>query len=146
MIDFGLKPCPLCGGEAEVVRLTQGPEEMTAIIKCTDCGLTLDWQTEIKAGVSRSGKRTVVKASLDPIEAWNRRQPNCDACTYCRECSTRSYANQVLNLPNCNDCGVKGCEYKPQPGEHCRINCPLWRAAEKETNEKETATNGTTLE
>lgn len=145
MIDFGLKPCPLCGGEAEVVRLTQGPEELTAVIKCTDCGLTLDWHTEIKVGVSRSGKRTAVKASLDPIEAWNRRQPNCDACTYCRDCSTRSAHLYLLDLPNCNDCGVKGCEYKPQPGEHCRINCPLWRAID-ETDEKETATNGTTLE
>lgn len=147
MIDFGLKPCPLCGGEAEVVRLTQGPEELTAVIKCTDCGLTLDWRTEIKAGVSRSGKRTVVKTSLDPIEAWNRRSGNSQHIDeLCEICSIKSYADQVAALPNCNDCGARNfCGYIPQPGEHCRINCPLWRAQD-ETNEKETAEHGTTVE
>lgn len=131
MFDFGLKPCPLCGGEPEVARLTQSPEELTAVIKCTRCGLTLEWETEIEVVVSRSGKRTQVKAGLDPIEAWNQRQPNCDACTHCGNCSTRSYANQVLNLPDCNDCGVKDCEHKPNPGEHVRINCPLWQPIEE---------------
>jgi hypothetical protein len=130
MIDFGLKPCPLCGCEPTVEHLTQRPEQLRAVIKCSRCGLTLDWETEISVGVSRSGKRTPVKVGLDPIEAWNQRQPNCDACTYCKDCSTRSYANQVVNLPNCNDCGRENCEYKPNPGEHARINCPLWRPME----------------
>lgn len=125
MIDFGLKPCPLCGGEAEVARLTQSPEELTAVIKCTDCGLTLEWETEIKVGVSRAtGKRTVAKAGLDPIEAWNRRR-------MCDNCVERCLSEQVMNLPDCNDCGAESCEYKPQPGQHVRINCPLWRAKEE---------------
>ena len=73
MIDFGLLPCPLCGGEPAVVSMTQGPEHQAAVIKCTVCGLTLEWETEIKVGISRTGRRTVAKAGLDPIEAWNRR-------------------------------------------------------------------------
>ena len=135
MFDFGLKPCPLCGGEAEVARLTQGPEECSAVIRCTCCGLTLDWSTEIKVGVSRTGKRTAVKASLDPIEAWNRRE-------MCQGCGDRMHSEMVAKLHSCNDCGSKGeCEYMPEYGEMCRINCPLWRPME-ERNEKEATDNG----
>lgn len=124
MIDFGLKPCPLCGGEPEVARLTQGPEELTAVIKCTACGLTLDWETNIKVGVSRSGQRTTAKAGLDPIEAWNRRQ-------MCENCRDRVHSEQVATLPNCNDCGAaKTCRFIPQPGQPARINCPVWRPME----------------
>lgn len=125
MIDFGLLPCPLCGGEPEVARLTQGPEEFTAVIKCTDCGLTLEWETEIKVGVSRSGKHTAVKAGLDPIEAWNQRTNDC------KNCSEKFLAEQINKLPNCNDCGAaKVCEHIPKPGAHARINCPLWQPQE----------------
>lgn len=130
MIDFGLKPCPLCGGEPEVARLTQGPEELTAVIKCTACGLTLEWETEIAVVVSRSGQRITKKTSLDPIEAWNRRYCSISSCELCEVCSIKKHADQVAGLPNCNDCGVHDCEYKPQPGEHARINCPLWRPME----------------
>lgn len=127
MIDFGLKPCPLCGGEPAVTHLAQGPEELNAVIKCTACGLTLKWETEIKVGVSRSGRRTAAKAGPDPIEAWNRRHgsDNCD------NCGARLHSDQVSNLPNCNDCGAaRNCEYIPQPGQMARINCPLWRPME----------------
>lgn len=125
MIDFGLLPCPLCGGEPEVARLTQGPENQSAVIKCTDCGLTLEWETEMQVGVSRSGKRTAVKTSLDPIEAWNRRS-GCETCVHVE------YADDLAKLPSCNGCGVFDCEHRPHPDEMVRINCPLWRAAETE--------------
>ena len=39
------------------------------------------------------------------------------------------YYYRVAALHDCNDCGknrLYGCEYKPKPGEHTRINCPLW--------------------
>jgi hypothetical protein len=125
MIDFGLACCPLCDGEAQVAQLVQGPEELCAVIKCTECGLTLSWETEIKVGVSRSGKRTAEKAGLDPIEAWNRR-------AMCKNCGERLHSEQVGNLPNCNDCGAaKTCEYIPEPGDWTRINCPLWRKKEE---------------
>lgn len=122
MIDFGLSPCPLCGQEAEVETLTQGPEHLAAVIKCTGCGLTLNWETDIKVGISRSGKRTTVKAGPDPIEAWNRRADG----------GYKSYYDQVAHLPSCNNCGkAQSCEYCPKPGEVARINCPLWRAKEE---------------
>lgn len=129
MIDFGLDPCPLCGGEAEVARLTQGPEELTAVIRCTDCGLTLEWETEIKVGVSRAtGKRTVEKIGLDPIEAWNRRRE----CDDCENCQYKQHSNAVAALNNCNDCGnLRGCDYAPVFESTVRINCPLWRAKEE---------------
>lgn len=119
MIDFGLKPCPMCGGEAEVARMTQAPDSLTAVIKCTGCGLTLEWDTDIKVGVSRTGRRTVTKAGPDPIEAWNRRAM-CDGCGH------KTVTEHLADYPSCNDCGAKDCEYKPDPGELVRINCPLW--------------------
>lgn len=130
MFDFGLKPCPLCGGEAEVARLTQGPEECSAVIRCTGCGLTLDWRTKIKVGVSRSGKHTAVEVGPDPIEAWNRRE-------MCQGCADKRYAKMMIEMPNCNDCGVADCPHMPACGESVRLNCPLWRPME-EKDEKET--------
>lgn len=125
MIDFGLEPCPLCAGEAQVAQLVQGPEELRAVIKCTECGLTLTWETEIKVGISRTGKRTVAKAGLDPIEAWNRRAG-------CEKCGARVYTEQMTKQHDCNDCGAaKSCEYMPQIGQPVRVNCPLWRDKEE---------------
>lgn len=124
MIDFGLKPCPLCGAEAEVAQLTQSQEELRAVIKCTGCGLTLSWETEIKVGVSRSGKRNPVQCGPDPFEAWNRR-----AC--CDNCGDRVYTEQMTKQHDCNDCGVaKSCEHLPQIGQPVRVNCPLWQDKE----------------
>lgn len=134
MIDFGLNPCPLCGGEAEVVRLTQNAEELTAVIKCSDCGLTLEWATEYEVHRSRSsGTEFRRKVSLDPIEAWNRRT-GCEDCgANCKECTFKAHSNMVAALNDCNNCGAKeDCEHVPQPGQFTRINCPLWQAEEKE--------------
>ena len=125
MIDFGLLPCPLCGGEPEVVRLTQGPETQSGVIRCTDCGLTLEWETNISVSISRSGKRTAAKAGLNIIEAWNRR-------TACDNCVHIEYADEVAKLPTCHTCGTINCEHRPNEGEIIRINCPLWRAQETE--------------
>ena len=37
------------------------------------------------------------------------------------------YYNRITRLPDCNDCGKRSvCKYIPEPGEHVRINCPLW--------------------
>jgi transcription elongation factor Elf1 len=125
MIDFGLKPCPLCGGEPTVEHLAQGPEQLRAVIKCSGCGLTLDWETEIKVGISRSGKRTPVKAGLDPIEAWNRRND-------CECCGAKIHSDMVMALHDCNDCGAKAeCQYIPRLGEMTRINCPHWKPEEE---------------
>lgn len=133
MIDFGLAPCPLCGGEAEVVRLTQNAQELTAVIKCSDCGLALEWETEYQVRRSRTtGVEIREKLGLDPIEAWNRRTA-CEDCGCCENCGYKVHSEAVSQLNNCNDCGLqKTCEHVPQPGQHCRINCPLWQAEEKE--------------
>lgn len=131
MIDFGLAPCPLCGGEAEVVRLQQNAEQLSAVIKCSDCGLTLELETEYTETYSRAtGERKRIKTSLDPIEAWNRRV-SCEE--YCTDCGYKAHSEAVAKLSNCNDCGLRNiCEHVPQPGHMARINCPLWKAEEKE--------------
>jgi hypothetical protein len=106
---------------------------------CADCGLTLNWETNIKVGVSRSGKKSEAKIGLDPIEAWNRRYCSVADCELCESCSFKHYADQLAPLPNCNDCGNRDtCEYVPKPGEFTRINCPLWRD-KQENNEEEPA-------
>lgn len=125
MIDFGLKPCPMCGGEATVEQLYQSPEEQRAVIKCSSCGLSLTWETEIKAGVSRSGKRSPAKVGLDPIEAWNRRHD-------CETCTTKEYSDMLYAMHNCNDCGATpGCQYLPTVGQLSRFNCPHWKPVEE---------------
>ena len=37
--------------------------------------------------------------------------------------------DQILSLPDCNDCQRQGCEYKPRVGENVRNNCPLWKGS-----------------
>jgi PHP family Zn ribbon phosphoesterase len=97
---------------------------------CADCALTLEWETDIKEGISRRGKKSEVKMGLDPIEAWNRRAG-------CEHCGIWQESDRIGALPNCNDCGNRDtCEYVPKPGEIARINCPLWRA-KQENNEEE---------
>ena len=127
MIDFGLKPCPLCGGEPEVVNLTQGVGLLNAVIKCPDCGLTLDWKTKFRESVSRSGNHKISQTGPGPIEAWNRREG-----VDCENCGARIHSDQVSALPNCNNCDKNpGCQYLPKPGAYVRINCPLWEHTEE---------------
>lgn len=76
MIDFGLKPCPLCGGKARVEWLREGREVMDAVISCVSCGLRLEWYTDFVTArpfdTYREGA-IIIKRGLDPFEAWNRR-------------------------------------------------------------------------
>lgn len=124
MIDFGLKPCPMCGEEAVVETLHQDADTLTATIKCTGCGLSLTWDQERHERISRSGRRTVELAGIGPIEAWNRRR-DCECCGH------KIHSDQVLALGNCNNCGATpGCQYLPHLGEMARINCPHWKPVE----------------
>ena len=43
---------------------------------------------------------------------------------YVAECIR--YTQNVQSYNNCNNCGKKNCEYKPDWGDQVRINCPLW--------------------
>lgn len=36
------------------------------------------------------------------------------------------FYTRVINQPDCNTCGNKGCGYKPKCGQPVRISCPLW--------------------
>ena len=52
----GLKPCPFCGGEPEVVR--HGTPRQSAIVRCTQCGCARESSDE------------------GCFDAWNRRTPS----------------------------------------------------------------------
>ena len=41
------------------------------------------------------------------------------------------FYNSIKDLPDCNTCGKKNCEYAPRLGGIVRINCPLWEEKEK---------------
>lgn len=63
-----LKPCPLCGGEAKIESFSSAPHGDFVTIKCTGCGLTLDWTTDYYySNIAR------VHANLTATQAWNRR-------------------------------------------------------------------------
>lgn len=63
-----LEPCPLCGGKAIIDSFNTAPHGDFTTIKCTVCGLTLDWTTDYY--FSRIAR---VRSNLTAIEAWNRR-------------------------------------------------------------------------
>lgn len=45
----------------------------------------------------------------------------------CKNCGKKSFFDQVSSLPDCNTCARKNaCQHVPEPGQHARINCPLW--------------------
>ncbi|MDX2059964.1 MAG: Lar family restriction alleviation protein [Gemmatimonadales bacterium] len=90
-----LKPCPFCGGDANMVR--EGTRRQSCIIECEDCGARLETGEEH----DRSGER------------WNTRV----ADTTC----AHQWTNEVQHpdpsyLPRvyCARCGVEHPEYKAQ--------------------------------
>lgn len=75
-MNNGLKPCPLCGGKAELISVRQGWAVFDATIVCGGCGLTLDWHTHytMYKPLDNSRKRPIaIQHGPDPFEAWNRR-------------------------------------------------------------------------
>lgn len=38
----------------------------------------------------------------------------------------RRLYRELLDKPNCNNCGDRECPYKPEWGGTVRVNCPLW--------------------
>lgn len=55
---------------------------------------------------------------------------NCEGCVY------KGEFERLMNLPNCHDCGLStgnSCEHRPKLGEDIRINCPLWKPKEEDT-------------
>lgn len=56
----------------------------------------------------------------------------CDECERgeCDQCIFKHEFETLMSLPNCNDCELNARntgEHCPRPGEHVRINCPLWK-------------------
>lgn len=69
MADTKLKPCPFCGGEANVVI---APMEGTAYVECKHCSAMMGRYR--KSGESdHKGFWTHFETQEKAIEAWNRR-------------------------------------------------------------------------
>ncbi len=66
MSDNGLKPCPFCGGEAEIERY--GTQRQSCIIVCDDCGCRLEVNETFSCGDSWNN-RPELKAQLQKARA-----------------------------------------------------------------------------
>jgi len=68
----------------------------------------LEWLNSREEGIGAYVKSLIRRDMTEPIESY------------------KIFYNRFKNCHDCNNCGRKGCEYSPDPGENCRLNCPLW--------------------
>lgn len=98
-----LKPCPFCGGEAQLMEAKIGSNWWTVICKhYEDCP------------VNPVG-RNAYAAEIDAIDAWNTRaERTCsgaldfDGWFICESCGCQTKGDQYSELPHyCSNCGAK---------------------------------------
>ena len=105
-MSVGLKPCPFCGGEAEVCI-----EEHTwppVRVRCPECGMATHWEI----------------TKIEAVKAWNTRVIDCDRCQFDavpatdenmakrgwvreRTCHNDSYRLDTSRF-KCSECGKGG--------------------------------------
>ena len=81
--DLNLKPCPLCGGDAEITLVETELHAQRMVIECRRCGLALD-HTQHYYTTERHNKTTGIRVientglvdSESAIDMWNRRTPD----------------------------------------------------------------------
>ena len=49
--------------------------------------------------------------------------------------SLQKYQNDILSLNDCNSCGRRNCEFRPRPGEFCRVNCAFYLGRKNDDDE-----------
>lgn len=72
-----LKPCPICGGKADII-VGDFLASRAYTIKCTNCGLHTDWSCTGKKGVYLNGAfRWVFTSDIETVnkikDKWNKR-------------------------------------------------------------------------
>lgn len=92
-MNYPMKPCPFCGGEAELVQKTHGyttsPTTImnTYLVQCSKCGIhTEQYKSSIWQG--KDGTINIgANGAIDAIDAWNRREET--EIIHCGECRFR---------------------------------------------------------
>ena len=101
-----LKPCPFCGGEAEIESLKLGGWQ-EVIVSCPDCNIrthefTTDKDIDLKAEmIERWNRRVDSRASvkhgkwiMDFLSGYRRKHYKCSICN-------KRSANASFTAPNC---------------------------------------------
>ena len=76
------KPCPFCGGAAEIAEMELNSDSNRVTIACRGCGVKLEWTQEfyiheVKDPISGELLYTVRSAhNMSATDAWNRRVEN----------------------------------------------------------------------
>lgn len=111
-----LKRCDRCGRIYE-------PRDYTA----KDAFAVILAAIEAKATAKTNAALMAISETADLCDAcerdfrawWHDQRGNCFDCGYKR------HSEELSELPDCNTCSRKDCEYRPELGGWTRINCPL---------------------
>lgn len=66
---MGLKPCPFCGGEADIL-INCGRYSYFAVVQCSMCSSS---GKAYSAGADRDDEGRIRSAAIRSAKAWNRR-------------------------------------------------------------------------
>jgi hypothetical protein len=87
------------------------------------------WSVFICGGGRGNGKTLLNQALNDMnvlLDQLSAKDAELDRLTIQRD-DYKFFCSDVVNLPNCNVCGVKNeCKYAPKLGQKVRFNCPLY--------------------
>lgn len=106
MSEIKLKPCPFCGGKAEIFRWQAHiNDEYHSDLVCTNCGAGFH-NVSSKEGAFKAWNRRY--ANITPVhaywKAYSSGEPYCSNCGYYPERDEDGYAQTT---EYCGDCGAK---------------------------------------
>ena len=102
MSEIRLKPCPFCGGQAEVVRVTD--KYPNYVVNCRKCRISTAWYADVKQLSEFWNKRASEKHGKWTPK-YIRPYEDCIDILTCSECGADYDVSEVSNY--CPNCGAK---------------------------------------